>query len=255
MADIFKNRAVASEPMHTQVYRNFKGVDLSSAITEVDPARSPAAPNMIANLSGFPQKRTGTLTIGNFALGGRINGLFCFITAQNSKIMIVHAGTKIYIMQPKTQAPNSVYYPEDCTPQVLFSGANDARSISFCYDGKLYILDGKNYIVYNGTGNFEHVEANAYIPTTAIAMLPSGGGEDFEPINLLQPQRINSYKGTADATSYQLDAQSITSVIKCEKMIEGGTWQNISAYSVDLANGKVVFASAPGVSVVQGDDN
>ena len=55
----FKSNPPAEEKTYAKSYRGFKGVDLTSAITEIDDSRSPYAPNMIADLSGFPCKRTG----------------------------------------------------------------------------------------------------------------------------------------------------------------------------------------------------
>lgn len=257
---MFEERvSFADEKIYTKSYRNFKGVDLTSAITEVEDGRSPYAPNMIADLAGFPQKRPGYAQIAS--LGGRINGIHPFVTAAGIKKMIVHAGDKIYAFDGSVAPPSlpvsqayAVLMPEDCTPTLVYNGAKNARSMSFAKNGKLYIQDGENYIAYNGSTAAD-VEDSAYVPTTAISMAPTGGGEDHEPINLLQPQRINSFLGTAGATVYQLDAEGITRVDKCEKKDGSGNWVEITSYAPNLTDGKVTFTEAPGVPPVTGEDN
>ena len=99
---------------YTKQYSGFKGVDFSSAITEVDDRRSPGAVNMIADFGGFPCKRTGYAILDS-GFDGRINGIFKFIDAQSVKRMVIHAGTKIYsyietapILQPNP--PTSYVY-------------------------------------------------------------------------------------------------------------------------------------------------
>lgn len=259
---IFKSNPPAEEKTYSKSYRQFKGVDLTSAITEVDDSRSPYAPNMIADMAGFPCKRTGYAKVCD-SLGGRINGIHSFITATNIKKMVVHAGDKLYSFDPaapivQPSPPTSYIYiavvPEDAQPQLIYDGMNNARSTSFVYGGKLYILDGENYLVYSGSGNATQVEASAYVPTTRIAMQPAGGGTEYEPVNLLQPKRVNQFAWKDGSAVFQLDTKNIDSVVKCEQMNASGNWQNVTGYTADLAAGRVTFAAAPPVAST-GDDN
>lgn len=87
---------------------SFLGVDFANEETEVDVRRSPYAPNMVADRAGRPEKRAGYQTIKEFS--GRINGIHFF-----DGNMLVHAGTGFY----------------DAQGNSLYSGANDARSVSF----------------------------------------------------------------------------------------------------------------------------
>ena len=158
MSEVYQSATPADPREYTRTYSGFKGVDFSSAITEVDPARSPDAVNMIAEFGGFPQKRTGYDLFAD-GFDGRINGIFKFIDSLNVERMVVHAGTKIYafietspIVQPNP--PTSYVYiavlPNDSVPTVIYTGAKNAKSTAFTWGGKLYILDGENYLVYNG---------------------------------------------------------------------------------------------------------
>ncbi len=51
------------------------------------------------------------------------------------------------------------------TQDALFSEMNTRKSASFIFNNKLYIIDGKNYIVYDGD-SVQNVLEKAYIPTT-----------------------------------------------------------------------------------------
>jgi len=262
MSEVYQSSVPAEPREYTRTYSGFKGVDFSSAITEVDLTRSPDAVNMIADFGGFPQKRTGYELVAE-GFDGRINGIFKFIDSVNVERMVVHAGEKIYafietspIVQPNP--PTSYVYiavlPNDSIPTEIYVGAKNAKSTAFTWGGKLYILDGENYLVYDGSV-CQRVKGK--VPTTVIAASPSGGGEDYEPINLISSQRINLFAGTAGAVQYQLDATDINSVDKVEKLNNSGAWVAISSseYSVNVTTGVVTFSSAPGVSPITGEDN
>lgn len=233
---MYTSKVSASPKIYTKKYYDFAGVDFSSAITEVADNRSPDAVNMIADFGGFPQKRTGWETKIS-GLAGRVNGIYQWVGKTERKL-IVHAGTALYeISNIATQ---------------IYAGLNNEKSTAFVWDGKLYILDGANYLVYDGATAAEVI---GYVPTTVIAATPTGGGESFEPINLISPQRINLFAATADAKQFQLDAVDLTSVDKVEKLDSSGSWVAVTAYSADLKAGTVTFTTAPGESPITGEDN
>lgn len=235
---MYQSALKESVKVYTKQYSGFAGVDFSSAITEVDDKRSPDAVNMIADLNGFPQKRTGYETITD-ALLGRVNGIFNFRDENNSAHTVVHAGTKLFEMISGV-------------PSEIFSGANNTRSSAFPNSGKLYILDGANYIVFDGS-TAKKVEGHT--PTTVISASPTGGGTDYENINLISQTRINQFLGEAGVTEYQLDAKSIDAVIKAEILSSSGEWVETTAYTVNTNTGVVTFATAPGAPTVEGADN
>lgn len=263
MSEVYQSATPADPREYTRTYSGFRGVDFSSAITEVDPSRSPDSVNMIADYGGFPQKRTGYDLIDD-GFDGRINGIFKFIDALNVERMVVHAGEKIYafietspIVQPNP--PTSYVYiavlPSNSVPTLVYTGAKNAKSTAFTWGGKLYIMDGLNYLVFDGS---TCVKVTGRVPTTVIAATPSGGGEDYEPINLISPTRINMFAGTAADVQYQLDATDIDSVDKVETLDNTGAWQTVanSDYSVNTTTGVVTFTGgAPGVSPITGEDN
>ncbi|MBP3509647.1 hypothetical protein, partial [Oscillibacter sp.] len=69
----------------------FRGVDLNNSPTNVDPSRSPAAPNMIRDQVGKVRKRMGYHTVATAPGGARINGVHHL-----GEETLVHAGTKLY---------------------------------------------------------------------------------------------------------------------------------------------------------------
>lgn len=219
-------------------YRSFLGVDLSSAVTEVSDRRTPDAPNMIADESGFPQKRTGTKPL--ISLDNRINGIHYCEAAGD---FIIHSGSKLYLTKLNGDEPTLLY--SDCA---------DSRSASFEENGSLYLLDGKRYLKYKD-GKVSAVDKDAYVPTTQISAPPEGGGSGYEAVNLLSDYRINSFLGKAGVLVYQLDANEIDGIEKAEVKNSSGEWTAVSGYSCDKLTGRVTFASAPGAPLVSGEDN
>lgn len=211
---------------------NFLGVDFANEETEVDMRRSPYAPNMVADRAGRPEKRPGYQTIGTFT--GRINGIHFF----DGK-MLVHAGTTFC----------------DELGNVLYEGANDDRSVSFVMGlgelvdevtflhHSLYILDGQNYLRYDGTA-VEKVEG--YIPTTRAA------GVALEPVNLLQKKRRNTFKGDGTKVEFQTDAKDWDSA-EVEIYVDGQLKIAGTDYTVDAEQGTITFTTAP--ETTSGNDN
>ena len=74
------------------------------------------------------------------------------------------------------------------------------------YNEKLYIFDGANMYVYNGTA---FVYETAYVPTILIGRSPTGGGTLYEEVNLLGDWMKVLFYGTASATVYYLPYTNI----------------------------------------------
>lgn len=225
-----------------RVYAGFRGVDFTNEPSIVDISRSPDALNIWKNYGDSQgnciETRPGYRKIHQFLNTGRINGLHIY----NNKA-IVHVGTKLYLWS------NFPSEPTQETLVLLKSDMNNIKSSYVIFEDILYILDGVNYLKYNGT-TLKNVTQDAYIPTTTIARKPSGGGEMNEDINVLSEYRINTFIGDGTSTDYYLDAQLITSVT--EVKVNG---MAVSNYTVDTTAGKVVFATAPSAPSLPGIDN
>jgi hypothetical protein len=226
-------------PKQQEEINTFLGADLSDAPNNVAKNRSPSCPNMIRDEVGKVKKRDGIQLVKTYA--GAINGVHFLYGATTKKL--VHHGTKISL--------------DGATPTELYASANDHISVSKQMNGKLWILDGATFLVYDGT-TIQPVSNIAYVPTIIIARAPTGGGTVLEPVNLLQPKRIERFAGTT-ATVYQLTATNIdAAAVTVKKLNANGTftdWVETTNFTVNRTTGQVTFSAAPGVSPITGEDN
>lgn len=132
---------------------------------------------------------------------------------------------------------------------------NNKRSKYNKLDSKLYINDGKNYLVYDGT-ILKKVKDEAFVPRTTISRTAGnmGGGETLQDVNLLQPKRINSFVGDGTSKIFYLDAQNIDSTTVTVTVDNKKQTEN-SNFTVDRVNGKVTFNTAPSKPNLSGEDN
>lgn len=229
--------SVPSSPKRsTIVISEFQGVDFTNSPANVDIKKSPNGQNMIRDVPGKVRKCMGYETIESYT--GRINGAH-FRHGDNG--YLVHAGTDLY------KDGESIY-----------TGMKDARSKSWQIEDKLYIADGKALLVYDGT-TVEKVSANGYIPTVTIAKSPSGGGEQYEALNLIQPGFTELFAGTETDKVFQLSFSGLdNTAVKAEILDAKGNWQEKTEntdFTVNRETGAITFTTTPGKSPVTGEDN
>lgn len=125
----------------------------------------------------------------------------------------------------------------------LFTGMNERKSTSFIFNNRLYILDGKNYLVYDGT-SVSHVKDNAYIPTTYVGIIPSGenadNGTEYEQRNILTPKFKHTFIADGETTEFYMNENELDSIVSVK--VYG---VETSDYTADLLNGKITLNSAP----------
>jgi hypothetical protein len=127
---------------------------------------------------------------------------------------------------------------------ILFEAMERRRSVSFLFNNRLYILDGKHYLVYDGQSIKSAVE-DAYIPTTYINIIPEGEnadiGTEYEQRNMLTPLFRHTFIADGTAKDFYLNEKDLDAVdavkVYGEVISEG--------YTVDLAQGKISFDNAP----------
>lgn len=227
----------------------FKGVDLYNASANVSTNRSPEAPNMIRDEVGKVRKRMGYHTLISFP--ARINGVF-FLNGEQ----LVHAGTYLYARGEETAEGSPA--PEVEGYRLVRVGMNDTRSRAVQFAGKLYLLDGANYLVFDGTA-VQDVSDAAAVPTVIISRRPSGGGTTLQPFNLIGRKWTETFLGTDTDTVYQLTTADLDDdEVLCQILQSDGTWKarkENTDFTVDRATGRVTFSKAPGASPVAGADN
>lgn len=204
------------------VYTDLTGVDLSSDPRNISANRASECVNMYKTysdgVSSFIETRPGLETVAELP-----EAVHAIYSLDGKKI--AHAGTNLYLLN----AENTV----------IRENMNDNESVGFIHDNKLYILDGVNYVVFNGETVSDVV---GYIPTTVTAKAPSGGGTKYQAVNLLSDLRRNSFRGDGSTKVYMLDAQDITSV---EEVKINDAAISSDTYTVDTSSGTVTFNSAP----------
>lgn len=228
---------------YSAVVETFRGVDLNNSPSNVDKSRSPAAPNMIRDQVGKVRKRMGYETKVTTPGGAAINGVHHLMEET-----LVHAGAKLYRLSDTGG-----------TWSLTEIGAMaNARSRSFVFDQKLYLLDGTTYQVYDGE-TLAAVADSATVPTIIISRRPTGGGQSYQGLNLLGRKWTESFLGTADATVYQLTTKDLAEDAVTARVLNAdGVWEDKTEgtdFTVDRAAGTVTFSTAPGVSPVTGQDN
>lgn len=224
----------------TRIYGNFRGIDLLNPANSVDLSRSPDCKNVWKSYhttqSNIIQTRPGYKKIANLG-NEKIYGIYVY----SYDTALIHIGTKLI---------KWVGFPSKIiSTQVLKSNMNPNKSIFFYFKDFVYILDGVNYLRYDGT-NLINVEDIAYVPTTTVSRAPSGGGEILNDVNLLTSKRKNSFVGDGTSTKYSLDATRIDGVSKVTV-----NDKEVTAYTVDLTLGVVTFTTAPSAPSIRGQDN
>lgn len=223
-------------------YSDFRGIDLLNNETNVDPRRSPDCLNVWKSYnlaqSNIIQTRPGLKELVSLGDDEIYN-----IYVWQSDTAIVHIGSDL---------KKWVGFPSDIISlTTLKNDMQENESVMFYFKEAIYILDGVHYLKFDGT-NLTNVEDSAYIPTTTISRSPSGGGEMYEDVNLLQPKRKNSFCADGTSTEYVLDATNIDSVID---VYVNDTLVPSTGYSVNTSLGKVTFNSAPTAPTIIGKDN
>lgn len=231
-----------------RTYADFTGVDFLDEPSLIDIRRSPDALNVWKNYRDNQgtciETRPGYRQIAKVG-NSKINGIYIYSLTK----AIVHSGTSLYIW---TNFPSE---PTESDLMTIYTDMNNQRSCFNKINDKLYINDGKNYLVYDGT-NLKKVTEEAFIPRTTIGRKAggNGGGETLQDVNLLQPKRINSFVGDGTSKDYYLDAQNIDATT-VTAIINGSNKTEKTDFTVDRASGKVTFNTAPSKPNLSGEDN
>ena len=146
----------------------------------------------------------------------------------------LYAGDHVYL----------IYTEGDLTDaDALWTDMNERRSTSFVFNNRLYLIDGKNYLVFDGE-RVRAVRDAAYVPTTYINIIPSGEnadiGTEYEQRNLLSPCFKHTFIADGVTTEFYMNENALEEIV--EVKVYGKT---VRDYTTDLPNGKITFAEAP----------
>ena len=219
----------------TRVYTGFRGVDFRGL--EVNLLRSPDALNMWRDYKETESIRTRPEVELKESFDNTVWGVFFYVVG-STEMMLVHCGTKLYKIVGGER-------------EVLYEGLNPTQSQAFIYNNIWYFKDGINYLEYDGDTIGGVV---GYVPTTTIGRKPNGGGTQYEDVNLLSSERINTFLADGIATEYFLDAIEIDSTRMPEVKVDDVVLDT-SEYSVNFVEGKITFNEAPPMPLTDGQDN
>ena len=204
-------------------YANIRGVDFTNRKDEVSIVRSPDMLNLWKNYRSSNglclETRPDVEKIAEYE--DNIHSLF-FYTYNGEKHKITHIGDKLY--------------DDD---KVILEGLNEVTVSLFVYQTKLYIIDEKEYYVYDGD-TIKPVEG--YIPITTISRAPSGGGTVLQDVNLLTPYRKNSFCSDGESLEYHLDVESWDSDYNVKVWVNDELVDNSEKVQVYDGNGYKKYA-------------
>lgn len=217
------------------------GVDMTNDPGNVAKEQSPCGDNMIRDVPGKVRKCMGYQRIAT--LSGAVHGCHFF-----KNEALVHAGESLFCTSRDWKAE----------PRKVYEGMADAASRSWLLNGRLFIADGKELLVYDGE-TVQPAANLAKVPLFTIARPPAGGGVQYEPLNLLQPRFTERFAGTEADTVYALSFSGLDETPVTVRLLEKtGEWQEMAEgedFTVDREAGQITFETAPGKSPVTGEDN
>ena len=173
---------MSNQKEYSRYMSNFRGVDSTSDASNVSLNRFSYLQNMYKDyrsgqgvaIETFP----GTRTLCK-DLGGKVYGMHTYKVTSGKVYIILHAGKKLYYFDVSERDKLSETAPAEFTDIEM----KEAKSSSFVYNNRLYIIDGEHYIsIYDKEAvlTAEYVnEKNAYIPTTYA------DGVQYEQRNML----------------------------------------------------------------------
>lgn len=133
----------------------------------------------------------------------------------------------------------TITYLESEIGNPIFQEMNERKSTSFIVNNRLYIIDGKNYLCYDGS-DIVPVSDQAYIPTTYINITSKGTGDEYEHRNLLQPKFKHTFISDGENTKFYFNEpfDEINSVV-----VDG---KAITDFTANAKDGFVEINPSPG---------
>ena len=215
------------------VIKKFLGLNLTTTgDTQILDGESGNMTNFVITDDYKLRKCDGYKKIYDF--GEQIKGLYTYITPSDTYLLIVSDG-KLYKIPQSKLDDDSTW--ETLVP-TLIGSVGDYDTTFFSFDKKVYLLNGHKYYSYDGT---TLAEVEGYTPLVYVNTPPTGGGTEYDPINMISAKKHMTFNADGTATTYQLAEKGIDSV---DKVIVNGTEMS-TGYTTSTTNGTVTFSTAP----------
>lgn len=129
----------------------------------------------------------------------------------------------------------------DETGAVCIGKCTQDETTFFGFGGKLYLLNGHEYKVWDGNTSHEFSAVVGYIPIVQTATAPGGAGTLLEDVNRLTAKRRVQFSPDGSATVFHLPEKGIASVDKVVLVVT----EVPSGWTANVADGTVTFDEAP----------
>lgn len=199
--------------------------------TQIKMGEAAESRNWRVTKDGSLQVRPGTETVWDFD-GEPIRGMW-FGRVGDTEYFVCAAGGKLWKLEDGEE------------PDMTEIGdIDDAPTEFFGYSEKLYMLNGTEYKVWDGT-TLDDVEG--YRPLVATAATPGGSGTLLEQVNKLTGARRIQFSPDGSATVFHLPDAPVDSVDYVKDMVTG---QLITTgWTASVTDGTVTFETAPAQGV------
>lgn len=127
--------------------------------------------------------------------------------------------------------------PAAASAPVQRGTCTQAPASFFGFGGKVYLLNGHEYLGWDGSTSASFQTVEGYVPTLRTASEPSGKGQILENVNRLTGKRKVKFSPDGAAKDFVLGETDVDQVVSVE-----GT--SIS-YTLNKSTGVVTFSSAP----------
>lgn len=118
--------------------------------------------------------------------------------------------------------------------------ATQDETTFFPFGGKVYLLNGHQYLSWDGGENTTFQRVEGYIPLIQTATTPAGAGTLVEGLNRLTGKRRVAFSPDGTSTTFQLPEKELDEVVSVQR-----NGETVTGYTSDLGAGTVTFSSPP----------
>lgn len=175
-----------------------------------------------------------------------IRGMWYGIINQTKHFLFACNGHIYKINETYWRTPTG-YDNEDFTTHCTDLGTlTDVTTKFFEFNNNVYIINGYEYLKWNGSGTLTSVVG--YIPKIATGTPPSGGGTTLEEVNQLTGKKRQGFVPDGTSRTFYIREQSLDSI---DNVFFNNTL--VTNYTKDIGKGSITFNTAPAKSSTGAD--